>query len=520
MLRKIATFLFLALALANAQTPKKNSPSSPPASKEPTARVMQVTLPEAIQAALKKNFNLQERAYDPRIATERLRATKGAFDPSLNVSARSRADKLGSLTTNSKGNAEHSPFLYTNALDTSVGVSGKTPIGTIYDIGHTVVADNSNRRDYTRYDSFLGISLTQPLLKNFGTGANMAAIRTARADLSIADWSLRQEMINVITDCVRAYSELCFAIEYLDVEERARELAAQLVEDNEQRHQLGVMIPLDVFQAQSELAAREERILLAQRNVADRENALKQIISDEVHSLLGLRVRPAPPQFSSLPHPNVTRDIARAFDLRPDYRQALLEIQKRNINVVYSHNQALPQLNLVASFGLNGIDTHLGDSLVRSAGMREGNIAASIGAVFSIPIPNNEGVGNREAAQLQIAKSLVALQRLEQSIIIAIDNAAGHVETMLKRTETSSIARTYAAETHEAAKGRLDEGAGTTFEVLQFQRDLANAEGNELRARADYINALADYASVTATTLESNNVILEVADKQIVKKKN
>ena len=510
MLRKFSTFLFLSTVIACAAETDVS---------ESTVRVMQITLPEAVQAALQKNFTLQERSYDPRIATERLRSVRGIFDPSLDAAYRYRYNKSGGLAADITGSATFVPLFRTDSHEASLGLVGKTPFGTSYDIGGTTLIEENARRNFTRYDTFLGISLTQPLLKNFGTGANMAAIRIARADLSISDWALRQEMINVITDCIHAYSELCYAIEYLDVEERSRELASQLVDDNTKRWQIGTMIPLDVFQARGELASREERVLVAQRNVADRENALKQILSDEVHTLLGLRVRPAAPQLPKVPHPDVKKDIVKALDLRPDYRQALLAIQKQNITVVYSRNQALPRLDLVASFGFNGIDTKLGDSLVRAAGVRDNNIAASVGAVFSVPIPNNENLGSKEAAKLQIAKSLVALKRLEQNIIIDIDNAAGRIETVNKRVEASTVARKYAAATLDAANKRYDAQTGTTFEILQFQRDLANAEGIELRARADYINALADYASVTATTLESNNVILDVADKQVVKKK-
>lgn len=478
----------------------------------PEREVLKVDLPSSIGMALQKNFRLEEGRFGPKIAKARLREASGKFDPTLELSYTRDENNQELRTLNNDLEVpttlpgEETPDLFArsqgNEADSSL--AGLTPWGLTYDVGASLTWDNSNQRfpSYTRYNSFWGINLAQPLLKNFGTGANMASIRIARADRAISGWQLRQEAIDVVTDTIYIYSELCFAIENLAVEMRSRDLAGQLVRDNAKRAEIGVMAPLDILQAQADLANREERVLVAQRAVADNENYLKRLITDEISGFLGLGVEPAPPKLPGDLKIQRDRDFARAFDLRPDYRQALLDIQKKQITVVFTRSQSLPRLDLVGSLGINGIDKNFASSFSRAAGQDNNNIAWSAGAVFSVPIPNREGMGALEASKLETAQTLVAAKRIEQQILVEADNTAGQVETTTKRIETTKLARRLAAETLAAGQARLASGTTTTFEVLQFQRDLANAEAAELRARADHIIALAYYARATGSTLE------------------
>lgn len=478
--------------------------------------VLSVSLQQAIQMALQKNFRIKVEEFGPQIAKARQKSASGKFDPVLSFSYTRSENNQELRTLNAQlleetgipGNPTPLLFARTQGNEIDASIAGLTPWGLTYDIGPSLIFDNDNRRDpgYTRYNSFFGINATQPLLRNFGTDVNLASIRIARVDRAVSQWQLRNEVINVVTDCIRVYSELCFAIENLAVERRSRALAEQLVKDNTKRAEIGVMAPLDVLQAKTDLAAREERVLVAEREVADTENFLKQLITDEISTVLATTVQVSPPQLPEIPRVDRQKDFPRAFELRPDYRQALLDIQRRQINVVFTRNQALPQLDLTASFGVNGIDSSFASSFERVTGNANNNFAWNAGALFSVPIPNRTATGNLDAARLETAQALVGLKRIEQSILVEADNAAGHIETTRKRIEASKLARDFAARTLDAAQTRLASGTTTTFEVLQFQRDLATAEVNELRARADFIIALAEYARLTGSTLERNHI--------------
>jgi outer membrane protein TolC len=255
------------------------------------------------------------------------------------------------------------------------------------------------------------------------------------------------------------------------------------------------------------VAAREERVLVAERAVADNQNFLKQLMTDEIADLLRTPVRIATPPFDRRVSVDLEADLERAFEIRPDYRQALLDLQKRNINVVFSRNETLPRLDLVGSLGLNGIETEIGESVSQLS--VPSNLAGSIGALFSLPVPNREATGQFQVTKLEVARAQVELKQLEQGIFVEADNAAGQIETTRKRIETTRVARIFSERTLETAQARLDSGTATTFEVLQFQRDLAEAEVSEMRALTDHQKAIAEYAQTVGTTLEANWISLE-----------
>ncbi len=478
---------------------------------------LSLNLPDAIRMALGKNFQIRAERYTPQIARAKQLSASGKFDPIAEVSVtydennqelRTLNDELETPTAVPGGDTPEL-FARTSGLEVDSSIAGLTPWGLTYDVGASAIKNTDNRIDNDRYTSFFGINIAQPLLKNFGTDVNLAQLRIARADRAISEWTLREKIIQVVTDTVNTYCDLFVARENLGVEERSKELSSQLLADNIKRAEIGVMSPLDVMQARADLASREERVLVAKRTMLDSENFLKQLVTDEVFRILDTRLEIA--TLPDLPDARADRekDFPLAFQMRPDYRQALLDLQKRQINVVFARNQTLPRLDLVASFGINGIDTSLAESFQRVTGQDNNNFAWTTGVVGSLPVPNREARGQLEANKLETARALVELKRLEQAILVEADNAAGRIETARKLIEATTAALDYSRKTLEAAQARLASGTTTTFEVLQFQRDMATAEINQIRARADLIRAIAGYAQATGLTLARNGISIE-----------
>ncbi len=480
----------------------------------PPAPTLDLTYRSAIERALAKNFQIQVETYNPKIAKARTTSEEGTFDPVVGLSYtydENRRDLRALTPTFDDGipdSTDTGRFAASSGTEADATISGLTPWGLNYSAGLAVTRNTDSTSPIDeRYDSGVGVSITQPLLRGFGTDVNLAQVRIARTNQTISAWSLRQRVMDVITDVIRIYNDLYFSIENLAVERRSLDLARQTLRDNQRRADIGVMSPLDVVQAQTDVADREGRVLIAERALADNENFLKQLVTDEVTRLLATQVRIAAPPFDLNARIDETADLRRAFDLRPDYQQSLLDIQKRNITVVFARNQTLPQLDLVASLGLNGLDTSLGGSA--SEVTTPSQFSATVGGVFSLPVPNRTAQGNFQVAQLEVARQLVALKQLEQTITVEVDNAAGRIHTTRKLIDSSRAARTFAERTLEAAQSRLGAGTATTFEVLQFQRDLATAETTEVRALTEYQKALAEYARLTGTTLERNRIRLD-----------
>ena len=471
--------------------------------KIPRPPVLRLTLETAIQGALAKNFSIQVQRFEPKIAREGVTRQLGRFDPVFDITAE-RAEF--SQTDVFSNNIRLQQRDVTRVDRLSAGLSGLTALGTAYDIG----LGNRNNLGLTnlftdKYQARGSISLRQPLLRDFGPKANLAQIRIARNNVMVSEWALRQRIIDVITETNFVFNELHFAHEAMLVAERSRELARQLLKDNQARVEIGVKSPLDVTEARAQVAAREEGVILAQRAVRDNENFLKQLVTSDMEAMLATQVEIAPPP--SIPFTaNVPAGIRDALELRPDYRQSMLDIERKNITLAFTRNQALIRFDLVGSLAMLGFENDIGSSINRVP--RRDQTEWTLGAIISIPIPNREGRGTTNAAKLEAAKSLVALQQLEQDIIVSVDNASGQVITSRERIVSTREARRLAKETLDAGESRLQAGGGTTFEVLELQKKLTEAEAAVLRAEADYNKAIGEYHRQTGTSLRVQNVNL------------
>ena len=222
--------------------------------------------------------------------------------------------------------------------------------------------------------------------------------------------------------------------------------------------------------------------------------------------LLGTRIEISPPK-SPIFDTNVIAGIQQALELRPDYRQAKLELENRRITLVVEKNQKLPRLDLSASLAVNGFDDDFGTSAQRTASRDQTNWTA--GATFSVPLGNREARGRVNAAQIDIAQALVNLQRLEQDIVVKVDNASGQVTTARQRIEATVEASKLAKESLVGGEARLVAGNGRLFEVLELQRKVAEAETAELRARSDYNKAVARFHLQVGSTLRTHGVKVE-----------
>ena len=466
--------------------------------------LLRLTGESAIQAALAKNFSIEVQRYEPRIAKEQVTSALGRFDPVFDLTA--QREETSQRTVFDTG--LRLPVRRVNRLDNfSAGLTGATSIGLTYDLG---LGQRDSLGIFNQFTDNIAttasLTLRQPLLRGAGTAANLAQVRIARNNVLVSEWALKSRIIDIITTTTFVYNELHLAHENLRVAERSRELASRLFSDNEARVKIGVMSPLDVTEARAEVAAREEGVILAERTVLDNENLLKQLVTNDIERLLDVRVEIAPPPSPAF-RADVPAGIREALALRPDYRQSILDLERRHITLAFTKNAVLPRFDLTGSLALLGFENDFGSSF-NHVGSRD-QTAWTVGAIISIPIPNRDARGAANAARLECAKALVALQELEQKIVVDVDNASGQIITSRQRIVSTAEASRLAEQSLDAGQERLKAGTGTTFEVLGLQKKLIEAEAAQLRARADYNKAVSEYQRQTGTALREHGVVLK-----------
>lgn len=460
-----------------------------------------LTRAEAIARALQHNQRIIVSGFSRDIARADLLTAYGRFDPALTFK-RSYAENAVPVTA--------TPLVdqLTKTDDYALSLNGLTPWGMSYQLGGTAENQRGTYNAFSNnFVTFGGVTITQPLLRGFGFGANLADLRIAKANRAISDWDFRQTVIDIVSGVVLAYEDVAEARANLQIAERSRDLAAQLVSDNEKRNRIGTISDADVTQARARVANREEQILLAERSLRDRENRLRELMGEPV------AVADAPPLLldaltpETPPAADGAADLQRALALRPDFQAAKLGIDIRRVADRQARNERLPRVDFVGSYGYNGIDPDFAAS--RAQVRNEDHRAYSAGVVVSVPLTFAEGRGRAHAARLALRRSEADLTRLEQDIAVGVAAAIGQLKTTAQRVAATTRAYELAQQALDAEQKRFRAGTSTTFVLLQLQEQLASVQSSQVRAIADQRRAIVDYERELGATVDAYHLKLQ-----------
>ncbi len=241
-----------------------------------------LSLQDCIEEALRHNFDVEVARYTPQIDLYTLYAAYGEYDPSLSLSGEHTYSVTpGSLTDNQ--------LIYpsSTANDNSFngGLTGVLPWGLQYGLNGNI---SDNYGSYTDPDSSfkstsgqIGITLAQPLLKNFWIDSTRLQITADKNNLKYAEQGLRAQLITSISAIETAYYELIYARENLQVQQEALTLAQTQLDQDRQRMQIGTLAQLSVEQDESQAAQNKANVITAEFTLVSDENTLKNLITDD-----------------------------------------------------------------------------------------------------------------------------------------------------------------------------------------------------------------------------------------------
>ncbi|MFN3408711.1 MAG: TolC family protein [Limisphaerales bacterium] len=487
----------------------------PATAQTPAART--IDLQECIALALEKNLDLRIERYNPELALFNLAAARAGYEPVLSASATKAHDESGSRLFSG---GFLIPGAETDTRSISGSLGGLTPWGMSYRLrtsaneqyGRSFTFDtNINAIVANPFDSTagsVGIELTQPLLKNLWIDSTRLNIAVAKNRLQQSELGFKARLLDVVTRVELAYYDLEFAHASVQVQQKGLELAERLLEENRKRVEVGALAPLDEKQSEAEVAARQADLIAAQRNLGVLENALKQLIGDDFAAWNGQALVPAGALSAERRLLNLQESWERGLTSRPDLLQTRLELERQGIQLKYDRNQIYPQLDLVASFGYNGSGVEFGDAYRE---MRERDRPYhSYGAVLSIPLGNGSARNRFKATRAGREQTLLELKKIEQDVMIAIDNAIKLAQANWERIQATRKATEFAEAALAAEQKKLENGKSTSFVVLQLQRNLTAARSDEISALVQYKRALAQLDQAEASTLERRKIDVTV----------
>ncbi len=501
-----------------------------------------LSLKQAIYIALMNNPSVKVAELDPLASEEAVKTANGAFDPSLAA----ESDIMKSVVPvtspfEASGNA------FTNKLyDWNFGLN---KVSALTNGTFGITFDNQRLYSNSIFSSVnpayvpqLELSLSQPLLRNFGWNFATLNVRIAQSSQKQSQWNMEQNIEDFVLRVGTDYWNLVQAEENLQVAEYALRLNSDLVRQNRIALQVGTLAPIDLQEAQSAEATSAANVYTAQAAARAARAALRQdIMLNPSSTFMPQEIEPTDkPNPARENNPNEEVALETAIQYRPSLAAMREAIRGALMQVKFSENQTLPQLNLGAQFGLTstagatnclsvfpGITPNCttrlatqgirlpfkglyGDALSRLWGFSFYNYAAVMN--FEFPIDN-------AAARAVLAQTRVQYETMRMQYRASISTAVVAVQTALanlgadqKRVQATREATYYAAQSLHDEEVRFKVGMATTHDLLQFQEQLISAQGNQVQAEVDLEDARLSLEHEQGTLLRAFQIDFQLRD--------
>jgi outer membrane protein len=478
-----------------------------------------LTLKDTIEKVLKNNVSISVQGYNSQINEQSIFEEEADFDPTVDFEFTVGEETRQSKTTSSLSDPKNRNQDY----DWDFSVTQKFVTGGDYEVS----MDNNRNRSSSSFSSLnptystdMALTVTQPLLKDFGIDLNKREIYIARNDQKISDHQFTEKVIDTLTEAENIYWDLVFSIEDLKVKKTSLKRAQDLEKQVKAQVDVGTLAELEILQAKSEVASRDERLLSAQNLIDDNEDKLKNILNLAFDSEEGLKkiIPTDSPVYKPVVDESLEESLKTALTHRPDLLAKKKELDNRNIEAKYNENQMYPTLDLVGSLGLNGLSGDSGSGSSKIDGGYDTALSETFSTKFrlwefginlSYPLGNRAAKSRLAAKRLEVAQLLLDIKDFEKNIVVEVREAHRQIETDIKRVQATRVARKLAEEKLNAEEKKFEVGLSTSFNVLEFQEDLAEEQSNEIKAVIDYNKSRNRLNQVMARTLEAHDIKLQ-----------
>ena len=400
---------------------------------------------------------------------------------------------------------------------------------------------NAPRVDYSPYTAgSLGVTITQPLLQGFGVPTNKRFIRIARNNEKIADLTFRQQLVATVSAVMRLYYDLVSVNQDVEVKQQTLRSAETLLENNQVQVDVGTLAPIEVVRAQAEVARSRQALTNAESLVLQQEVILKNFLSrrgtddPEIRSARVVatdRIRipdtETPQQLDEL--------IQQAFKSRPDYLQAVLQLDSARVALKGSKNALLPQLDLVGTVANNGLAGEVnplplpgtppgtpstrtpdpaflgGYGTLLSQVFRRNYPDYGVFVQLNIPLRNRQARADMMRDAAQVNQSELRLEQLKHQVQTEVEAALIALQRARAGYDAARQTRVLQEDALQAEQEKYGVGATTSFFLIQYQRDLAQARSDEVLAESLYAKAQTALERAVGLTLARHNIDFDEA---------
>src|SRR3954452_13108939 len=426
------------------------------------------------------------------------------------------------------------PSLQANTVQVNALFTQAFPTGTSINFQWGNVRQTTNSPFFNlspTLSSTYRFQIQQELLAGFGFGPNLRYLRIARNNKKISDIAFRDQVIVTVTQIENIYWDLVSAYEQTQVNEQSYSFAQQTLENAKKQLQLESVPEIEVMRAEAEVSKRDQELTVARTSLHLQETLMKNAITKSLDDPV-LEAIPVTPTdtMQNVGTPMAAQPIqdliAQAQHNRPELAESDIDLVNRQISRRAARNALLPSLSLVGFYGGSGLAGPLNP--VYNLGPNTSTVPVDFGGAFqnafnnsspdyyvglnlNIPIRNRVAKADQYRSELEYRQSELRMEQLKKQVRIEVRNAQYALAQTGARVDAARKARDLAQRTFDITKKEQELGAGSSYQTLSAQRDLALAELDLVNAMTVYAKAKVELDRATGTTLEHNGILLQDA---------
>lgn len=495
-------------------------------------RQVPLVLQDAVEAALLNNLSLQSARLQPAIQREEVIQAEAVFDVVLGAgytftktrtpNQSSSITALNNIIPGGGSTVDLNPSATSiRNNDTQVSLSKALTSGGEVKISHDFTYDHNsssglNFRPNPYWQPSLSLDLSQPLLRGFGEKVTLAQVAIARKMEQESIETLRQDLIDTVTETETAYWNLSFAWRSLAIQEWLVEASVELRDTIDRRRNFDASLA-DWAQAVATVEQRVSDVINFQQSVKEASDQLKVLMNDSRFPLAGETVLAPIDEMVHTPILIDFRDsLLTAISMRPDVRNSVFEIDIARINELVADNARLPELDFQAQVSSTGMSDKFDQSMDRAYG---GDfISYVLGLAFQYPLGNRAAEAGYRQARLERSASMVDYRRAIQSTILDVKTNTRKVMDNAELISATRTARLATAESLRALEVERDTLASLTPTFLNLlfstQAQLATARTNEFQAIVNYNTSVAELYQSMGIILDMHQIDIEVLDER------
>lgn len=473
------------------------------AAQEPPSGITQISLAGLLDVIVRKEPSLVRATIDIRIADAAVLAAAGADDWVAAVSGQ----WLSELVRNAgrKQDAVTLGATLSRSLHTGGTISLHVQSG--YTAGY---ARGGASGPDSLYHQAITATLVQPLWRGRGAEIARSEVVRTRIERDAALLERQSAATDAVLRLITAYWELVLSWRNLAIRQGSLALAKEQLQNTQGLIESGRMSTTEVLAAEQIIANREQDIMNAELAITERSLDVRRLAGLDV-GLADLDLWASAPL--TVPSRDMDMDIdallARALARNP--RLSALQARHRTHELArdVTRDALDPELDMELSFGPLGVAPDARESVSRMATFDD--MSVRVGLTYRRDLGGRTARGRHHIAQRQLDRHRVDLAEARIEVTRELVQAQRRAGAAQRRAVVGQRVIELAARNVQIDKERFRFGRSTSFDVLQRQNDLEQAQLRLARDIVDYLQALAAIDALTGTLLERYGIVLDPA---------